>query len=129
RKRPFLIRPPGGEPFALAGIYEQYLGPDGSEIETVAILTTDPSPTLAGIHDRMPAVLFPKDWAHWLDPEADPAELQALLVPAPDTAFAAAEVSTRVNAAANDDPSLIEPAGIIIQPGDPAPGEDQPRLL
>jgi putative SOS response-associated peptidase YedK len=129
RKRPFLIRPVGGAPFALAAIWEHYLAPDGSEIETAAILTTDPSPTLAGIHERMPAVLFPRDWSRWLDPDADPAELEALLVPAPDTVFEALEVSTRVNAAANDDPSLIEPAGIVIQPGDPAPQEDEPRLF
>ena len=33
---------------------ETYLAPDGSEIDTAAILTTAANPGIAPIHDRMP---------------------------------------------------------------------------
>jgi len=43
-KRPHLVKPRAGGPMALAGIFENWLGADGSEIETVAILTVAAMP-------------------------------------------------------------------------------------
>ena len=56
RKRPFVVRPKDGEPVAFAGLWETWMGPNGEEIETAAIVTTeanrdadaDPSPHAGG---------------------------------------------------------------------------------
>jgi putative SOS response-associated peptidase YedK len=59
----------------------------------------------------MPVILDPANYAAWLDPDADPAELQqALLKPAPDGLLAYVEVDIRVNSVRNDDETLILPA-------------------
>lgn len=66
-KQPHLIRSRDGSPFAFAGLWENWLGPDGSEIETAAILTTAANADLSVIHDRMPLILKPADYDAWLD--------------------------------------------------------------
>ena len=58
----------------------------------------------------MPVVIAPKDFEAWLSPWTELEEAQALLKPAPDDLFSCTPVSTRVNAAANDDPELWEEA-------------------
>ncbi len=61
------------------------------------------------IHDRMPVVLDPGSEAGWLDPDRSTDELLELLVPAPDDALVALEVSDLVNDVRQDGPALIEP--------------------
>jgi putative SOS response-associated peptidase YedK len=129
RKRPFLIRARAFAPFAFAAICDHYLAPDGSEIESAAILTTDASAALSGVHERMPAVLAPEAFAVWLDPLAEERDLTRLLRPAQDDLFEAVEVSTRVNAVANDDASLMEPADRRSEPPARAFDERQMRLF
>ena len=68
------------------------------------ILTTPAGPDVARIHDRMPAVLSADAAEGWLE-RPDP----ALLAPAPEGWLRSHEVSPRVNAAANDDPGLLDP--------------------
>ena len=60
--------------FAIAGLFEE---------GTFTMVTTEPNLAIAELHDRMPVILDPSDVAGWLDPEADPRELHALLVPCP----------------------------------------------
>jgi len=45
RKRPFCVRPRDGEPIAFAGLWETWIGPNGEELETAAIITTNASRT------------------------------------------------------------------------------------
>jgi putative SOS response-associated peptidase YedK len=66
-KRPHLIRPRHGGPMAMAGIFEHWQGADGSEIETLAILTVAANRTMSVFHDRMPAILPPEHFDVWLD--------------------------------------------------------------
>jgi putative SOS response-associated peptidase YedK len=61
-KQPFFIRPRDAELIAFAGIWETWHGGDRSEIDTVAIITTDSNESLRVIHDRMPAILRRKDF-------------------------------------------------------------------
>ncbi len=112
-KRPFLaspgpIRPGDGTLIAFAGLWETWHGPDGGEIDTATIVTTDANTPLAAIHERMPVVIAPEDFETWLLAATQPAEAAALLKPAPDDLFSPMPVSTRVNSADNDDPALIE---------------------
>lgn len=135
-KRPFLIRPRDGSPIAFAGLHETWLGADGSEVDTAAILTTAPNRLLAPIHDRMPVVIPEDAFAAWLDVDGRrPADVADLLRPAPDGLFEAVPVSERVNAARTDDPGLVEPLSEPIRVEDAAqepeerPDPPQLRLL
>lgn len=110
QKQPYLIRPRAGGVVAFAGLWESWMGPDGSEIDTGCIVTTGANRATAPIHDRMPAVIPPDAFDRWLDTRAfPPAAVADLLLPPPDDLFEAVPVSSRVNAAKNDDPGLIEP--------------------
>jgi putative SOS response-associated peptidase YedK len=109
-RQPHAVRPEDGRLIAFAGLWETWSGPDGSEIDTAAIVTVPANETLNPLHDRMPAVIAPEDFATWLSGEADTPAAAALLRPAPEALFACVPVSTRVNAAANDDPALWEAA-------------------
>src|SRR5262249_60532056 len=44
----------------------------GEWIRTFAIITTDCNELVADIHDRMPVILAPSDYARWLGEEPDP---------------------------------------------------------
>ncbi len=107
-KQPFLIRRVGGGPMAFAGLWESWLGADGSEIDTACISSANG--LVAAIHDRMPAILEPKDFDRWLDErEVTPHEAMSLIRPAPDGALEMVEVGPAVGKVANDGPQLQEP--------------------
>src|SRR5436853_7309211 len=52
-RRPHVVRPVGGGPIAFAGLWETWMGPNGEEMETAAIVTTQASADIAPIHPRM----------------------------------------------------------------------------
>ena len=119
KKQPYLIRMRDGAPFGMAGLLERWRGPEG-EVQTFAVLTTEANALMAEIHNRMPAIIRPEDYASWLDPEvSDVVRLQGMLVPYPERAMEAYPVSRRVNSPANDGPDLIEP---LPAQGEAAPG-------
>ncbi len=110
RKQPFYIRLRGGRPFAFAGLWESWAGPDGTIVESCALLTTEPNASLKAIHDRMPVILAPTDYAVWLDPAVRQAQLlQPLFRPYPAEEMTAWPVSLRVNDPGHDDAACIEP--------------------
>ena len=78
----------------------------GEWIRTFAIITTDSNELVADIHDRMPVILAPTDYARWLGEEPDPRDLMR---PFPADLMRMWPISTRVNKPENDDPSIIEP--------------------
>ncbi|MGV7030766.1 SOS response-associated peptidase [Methylobacterium symbioticum] len=130
KKTPFLIRRADGAPMALAGLWDAWLGADGSELDTAAIVTTGANGTMAAIHDRMPAILSPDQIEPWLDARTtDAASAAALCRPCSDDWLRLDPVSPRVNDARHDDAGLIEPLA-QARPGSPepqAPAEDKPR--
>jgi len=110
-KIPHYIRLKSGRPFAFAGLWEDWHAPDGSQVKSAAIITTQPNELMARLHNRMPVILPPDAYAHWLEPEPrQPADLQRLLVPYPAEAMSAYPVSTLVNSPANDRPECLAPA-------------------
>jgi putative SOS response-associated peptidase YedK len=110
RKRPYFIHRRDGAPIGLAGLAETWIGPNGEELDTVAIITAPASADLAELHHRVPVTIAPDDFDRWLDCRADNVEAAMLLLTAPDEGeFAWHEVSTRVNRVANDDAQLILP--------------------
>jgi len=118
RKRPFFVHARTGTPLAFAGLWETWIGPNGEELETAAIVTTRANSTLAPIHERMPVIVPPEAFDLWLDCiNVDATTAAALIRSAPDDLLEAYEISTAVNRTANDDPKLLEP----IVPDDAAP--------
>ncbi len=81
RKQAWFIHRPDDELFAFGGIWEHWLGADGSELETAAILTTTSNALITNIHDRTPLVIQPGHYERWLSPDE---QVQDLLVAAPD---------------------------------------------
>src|SRR4030081_3168201 len=110
RKRPYFVRPRDRQPFGLAGLAETWIGPNGEEVDTVAIVTAPASPDLAVLHDRVPVTIAPDYFERWLDGLNNDAEsVMALLVGPEVGEFAWHEISTRVNRVANDDAQLVLP--------------------
>ncbi len=114
RRQGYAIRRRDRAPFAFAGLWERWNGPKGgpapaAPLETVTVITTTANATLAPLHERMPVILDAGDWERWLDPAAPAAELERLLVPAPDGLLEAYPVGPRVNSVANDDESCAAP--------------------
>jgi putative SOS response-associated peptidase YedK len=115
---------------AFAGLWETWHGPDGSEIDTATIVTTDANDFLRPVHDRMPVVLGRADFSAWLSRNTEPADAQALLKPAPEDFFQLVPVSTRVNSADNDDPGLLERDDSEPQEAaEPKPAKADPRQM
>ncbi|HVX98943.1 MAG TPA: SOS response-associated peptidase [Pseudorhodoplanes sp.] len=109
-KRPFFIRRADGAPFAFAGLWETWTGPNGEEMESAAIVTTDASPSISHIHHRMPVMLDPDQFEMWLDCRTVDAHAAASLFrPRPDGDLAAQEISDRVNRVANDSADIQAP--------------------
>src|ERR1700692_1715190 len=109
-KRPFFIHRRDGAPIGLAGLAETWIGPNGEELDTVAIVTAPASPDLAVLHHRAPVTIEPTDFERWINCGDDNAEKVMALLVAPDEGrFVWHEISTRVNRAANDDAQLILP--------------------
>jgi putative SOS response-associated peptidase YedK len=105
-KIPFLIRRADEKTFAFAGLHETWSSPDGSEIDTAAIITTDANGLLSALHHRMPVILDAADHARWLDPETSPDRAEALLRPAPNGLLAMKRVGKAVNKATNEGADL-----------------------
>ncbi|MCO6392798.1 SOS response-associated peptidase [Aliihoeflea aestuarii] len=115
--QPYLIRPKRGGLIAFAGLMETYLDPNGSEMDTGAILTTNANETLAPIHHRMPVVIQEEDFERWLDCiNNEPRDVADLMRPVEPDFFEAIPVSDRVNKVVNDDPGLLDPAPDAPEP-------------
>jgi putative SOS response-associated peptidase YedK len=110
-KQPYLIEAGDGAPFGMAALWESW--PDaaaGTTLESCVIVTRESAGVVREIHDRMPAIVAPADYAAWLDPAAtDPAALEALLGGEPRVALVAHPVSRRVNNPRNEGPELAVP--------------------
>jgi putative SOS response-associated peptidase YedK len=108
RPQPMWITRADGEPFAFAGLWATWHGPDERVLRTCSIVTTHANDALAPIHDRMPVMLAPETEADWLDPAAPPELLHELLRPAPDREVAHRPVGYAVNSVRNDGPECLE---------------------
>jgi putative SOS response-associated peptidase YedK len=112
-RQAFFIRPKGGGIIAFAALLETWCEPGGSEIDTAAILTTAAAGEVARIHDRMPAVIRPEEFARWLDCRTqEPAAVADLLEPADAGLFEVIAVSDKVNKVTNTGADIQEPVAV-----------------
>lgn len=120
-KQPFYIYRSDEKLLAMAGIYEHWTNPaTGQILTTTSILTRESAGTIASIHHRMPVLLPPDRWAHWLSADTlqatQIAEYEELLrVPNPAADLVPRPVSTAVNNVRNNGPELLEPVETMAE--------------
>jgi len=128
RKAPYYVRPKAGGPMAFAGLWETWMGPNGEETETAAIVTTQANRTLATLHERMPVIVPPEAFDFWLDAaNVYSAMATALIAPAREGLLEAYEVSSAVNRTANDSPALLEPVSANQEAAEAAASAVEPK--
>ncbi len=107
-KAPYYISLASGEPFAFAGLWEDWHARDTGEVlQTTAIITTAANAFMNQLHHRMPVVLQMDTADRWLD--GDDQVLSEVGDPGPE--FRAWPVDRRVNNARNEGEDLVEAAG------------------
>jgi putative SOS response-associated peptidase YedK len=108
RKQPYYVKSKSGQPIAFAGLWECWTGPNGEELETAVIVTTEANRALADIHERMPVVVPPEAFDRWLDcANVDAQTAAALIAPCGEDVLEAYPVSPAINSAANDNIQLL----------------------
>jgi putative SOS response-associated peptidase YedK len=126
-KQPMWIHPAQDELLAFAAIYEPSVDEHGEVLDTFAIVTTEPTPQLREVHDRMPLLLGHAGIERWLHDGALSEEaLVALSRDVGDIELAIQPVSSLVSSPRNDDPRCIEPAAAGA--GSAEPAEDSAQL-
>jgi putative SOS response-associated peptidase YedK len=98
-----------GSPFALAGLWGVWKGPQG-DVTSCTIIVTEANQFMKRLHDRMPVILDPHDYKRWLDPDfQDTANLKPLLVPAPEDWLTEWQVSRGLNNPQHEGPDCAVP--------------------
>ena len=120
-KQPYCFEVHDGALFAFAGVWDQWKDPSGTRLTTCSILTTTANEVTSPVHDRMPVILDPDSYDHWLDPGMKNAdEVCDLLTPCDSRQMRCYPVSSRVNHVAHDDEECSRPVAL---------GEEQPGLF
>jgi putative SOS response-associated peptidase YedK len=110
KPQPFLLGPTERGILALAGLKETYLSPDGSEIDTVCLISTQAKGAAADVDERMPLIIEAKHFARWLDcRNVEPSGVSQLLKCPENLSLEAVAISEKVNKVANMGPELHEP--------------------
>lgn len=126
RKRPFAARPKDGGPMAFAGLWENWIGPNGEELESAAIITTEANKEMGAVHHRAPVIVPPGQFDFWLDcANVSEQEAASLFGKAPDGSMQVYEISTAVNHVANDSANLLIPYDASAEPA-PEPPKPKP---
>jgi putative SOS response-associated peptidase YedK len=108
-KQPYAIGLKDGSLFAFAGLWETWKEKlTGQTLETYTIVTTDPNALMNPIHNRMPVILKPSDYARWLEPGNQAQPPVDLLRPYEAEQMKAWKVSSAVGNVRNNRPELVE---------------------
>lgn len=107
-KTPYFISTADGEPFAFAGLWEDWKDKEsGESLQTATIITTAANSFMDALHHRMPVILQSATAAVWLAGEEDLLQDVAAITPR----LRAWPVARTVNNARNEGEELLEPAG------------------
>ncbi|HED04926.1 MAG TPA: SOS response-associated peptidase [Candidatus Fraserbacteria bacterium] len=109
-KVPMYIQLKSKRHFGFAGLWESWRSPEGREIKSCSIVTTESNELVRPIHNRMPVIVHQEIEGLWLDPQVrSERELREVLRPYPAKEMEAYAVSPLVNSPAHDRPECIEP--------------------
>jgi len=107
KKQPWFFARRDGAVFALAGLWERWQPPAGDAVETCTVLTTGANALMQPIHDRMPVVIPPANYAAWLSPETPSGDARALMPAWEASEWTTHRVSLRVNSPGTDDAACV----------------------
>ena len=111
-KTPHFISLASGQPFALAGLWEQWTDKNsGESLQTMALITADANEFMTPLHHRMPVVLEAGTATDWLAGSRDLLDDVAAITPP----LRAWPVDRRVKNARNEGDELIQPAGDVLR--------------
>jgi putative SOS response-associated peptidase YedK len=115
RKQACYISRRDGRLMVLAGLWDRWVSSAGEAIRSFTVITTAANAAMAQIHTRMPMILDPAFWPHWLgEIPADAGALAALLAPCPDAEIQMWPVGPEVGNVRNDRPSLSDPISLAV---------------
>ncbi len=98
------------EPFGFAGLWEKWRAPDGTEVLSCTIITTEANALLKQVHERMPVILTKEAESTWLNPTIQEVDkLLPLLQSFPAELMEFYPVSKLVNSPGNDCADCIAP--------------------
>jgi putative SOS response-associated peptidase YedK len=111
-KVPYFISLASGQPFALAGLWENWTDKEsGESLQTTTLITTDANPFMAQLHHRMPVILEANTATDWLAGSTELLDDVASITPP----LQAWPVDRRVNNARNEGEDLVRAAGDILR--------------
>ncbi|MGH2448407.1 MAG: SOS response-associated peptidase [Chloroflexota bacterium] len=110
-KQPYAMVMKDRSVFGFAGLWEKWTDKaSGEVVRSCTIIITEPNALCAPIHNRMPVILDPGDYAKWLGEQpASNNELRAMLKPFPVEQMECFKIGTKVGDVKYDEPSLVEP--------------------
>jgi putative SOS response-associated peptidase YedK len=112
-KTPLYFHLKSKRPFGLAGLYDIWTSPEGKQISTCTIITTEPNELMKPIHNRMAVIISKAQEALWLDPVIqDERLLLSVLKPYDSREMEAYDVSQIVNSPRNNSPECIKPVSV-----------------
>lgn len=106
RKQPYHIHRLDHALFAFAGVWE-YWEHDQETVYSCAIITTAANDKIAPIHDRMPVIIAPDDYNHWLAKKTAVVEMADFLAADAYRGMQITPISTRVNNPLHNDESCL----------------------
>ena len=113
KKCPHYFSSPQHELLSFAGLFEKWVAPDGFELWSTTIITTQAWEDIAEIHDRMPLLINPDMKTAWLT--GDASVIPELLDQNQSiTPIVQWEVSSQVGNVRNNNASLIEPEASLF---------------
>jgi len=110
QKIPQRFRLRSGAVMGFAGLWSVWTGADKQNVFTCCVITTTANELVRPLHERMPAILEPADYAAWLSADTPKKARGALLRTYPAELMEVREANPLVNSAKNEGPELLEPA-------------------
>ncbi len=107
RKQPFFVFVKEEPVLAIAAIWEAHLDAQHELVETVAMLTTPACEIVRRVHERMPLIIEPCRFHHWLSAKAGVSELAECLQ-SESLPYQVQAVSFNVNDPKNDSRACLQ---------------------
>ncbi|MBT8083546.1 MAG: SOS response-associated peptidase [Gammaproteobacteria bacterium] len=110
-KTPYFISLASGQPFALAGLWENWQDKESAEsLQTTTLITTDANEFMQPLHHRMPVILEASSATDWLAGSNELLDDVASITPP----LQAWPVDRRVNNARNEGEDLVRAVGDVL---------------
>jgi len=107
-KAPFRFTLRDQRMYALAGLWDAWKAPDGHWLQSFTIITVEANPAMRSIHNRMPAILAPRDYEEWLDRGETERPPTHLLHPLADTSLEIHLANPKAGNVRNQDIDLLD---------------------